>query len=240
MGSGTEVEKYIINGGNRLEGEVEVSGAKNAAVAILPAVVLSDGICRIENIPNIADVASSLEILAHLAPGCAGQQEYSGDRPRGVSPVVVPHDLARQMRASYYFIGVLLGRFGTARVSMPGGCNFGVRPIDQHLKGFTALGAEVSPMEQGMIEVTAQRLVGNSIYLDMVSVGATVNIMLAAVRARGTTVIENAAKEPHIVDLANFLNTMGADVRGAGTDVIKIRGVDHLDGRYLFHHTRSD
>lgn len=225
------MEKYIINGGNRLEGEVEVSGAKNAAVAILPAVVLSDGICRIENIPNIADVASSLEILAHLGARVRRINKNTVEiDPRGVSPVVVPHDLARQMRASYYFIGVLLGRFGTARVSMPGGCNFGVRPIDQHLKGFTALGAEVSPMEQGMIEVTAQRLVGNSIYLDMVSVGATVNIMLAAVRARGTTVIENAAKEPHIVDLANFLNTMGADVRGAGTDVIKIRGVDHLDG----------
>ena len=225
------MEKYIINGGNRLEGEVEVSGAKNAAVAILPAVVLSDGICRIENIPNIADVASSLEILAHLGARVRRINKNTVEiDPRGVSPVVVPHDLARQMRASYYFIGVLLGRFGTARVSMPGGCNFGVRPIDQHLKGFTALGAEVSPMEQGMIEVTAQRLVGNSIYLDMVSVGATVNIMLAAVRARGTTVIENAAKEPHIVDLANFLNTMGADVRGAGPDVIKIRGVDHLDG----------
>lgn len=225
------MEKYIINGGNRLEGEVEVSGAKNAAVAILPAVVLSDGICRIENIPNIADVASSLEILAHLGARVRRINKNTVEiDPRGVSPVVVPHDLARQMRASYYFIGVLLGRFGTARVSMPGGCNFGVRPIDQHLKGFTALGAEVSPMEQGMIEVTAQRLVGNSIYLDMVSVGATVNIMLAAVRARGTTVIENAAKEPHIVDLANFLNTMGADVRGAGTDVIKIRGVDYLDG----------
>lgn len=225
------MEKYIINGGNRLEGEVEVSGAKNAAVAILPAVALSDGICRIENIPNIADVASSLEILAHLGARVRRINKNTVEiDPRGVSPIVVPHDLARQMRASYYFIGVLLGRFGTARVSMPGGCNFGVRPIDQHLKGFTALGAEVSPMEQGMIEVTAQRLVGNSIYLDMVSVGATVNIMLAAVRARGTTVIENAAKEPHIVDLANFLNTMGADVRGAGTDVIKIRGVDHLDG----------
>ena len=146
------MEKYIINGGNRLEGEVEVSGAKNAAVAILPAVVLSDGICRIENIPNIADVASSLEILAHLGARVRRINKNTVEiDPRGVSPVVVPHDLARQMRASYYFIGVLLGRFGTARVSMPGGCNFGVRPIDQHLKGFTALGAEVSPMEQGMI-----------------------------------------------------------------------------------------
>ena len=225
------MEKYIINGGKRLEGEVEISGAKNAAVAILPAVVLSDGICRIENIPNIADVASSLGILAHLGAQVRRINKNTVEiDPRGITPVVVPHDLARQLRASYYFIGALLGRFGTACVSMPGGCNFGVRPIDQHLKGFTALGAEVSPMEQGMIEVTAPRLVGNSIYLDMVSVGATMNIMLAAVRARGTTVIENAAKEPHIVDLANFLNTMGADVRGAGTDVIKIRGVDHLEG----------
>ena len=231
MGSGTEVEKYIINGGKRLVGEVEISGAKNAAVAILPAVVLSDGICRIENIPNIADVASSLGILAHLGAQVRRINKNTVEiDPRGITPVMVPHDLARQLRASYYFIGALLGRFGTACVSMPGGCNFGVRPIDQHLKGFTALGAEVSPMEQGMIEVTAPRLVGNSIYLDMVSVGATMNIMLAAARARGTTVIENAAKEPHIVDLANFLNTMGADVRGAGTDVIKIRGVEHLEG----------
>lgn len=134
------------------------------------------------------------------------------------------------MRASYYFIGSLLGRYGEARVSMPGGCNFGVRPIDQHLKGFSALGAVVSPMENGMIEVQTDRLVGNSVYLDMVSVGATINIMLAAVRAKGTTIIENAAKEPHIVDLANFLNSMGADIRGAGTDVIKVLGVDHLEG----------
>ena len=225
------MEKYIIRGGNRLTGDVEISGAKNAAVAILPAVILADGICRIENIPNIADVATTLDILASL-----GAKIHPIDRntvdidPRSLVTHVVPHDLARHMRASYYFIGALLGRFGTARVSMPGGCNFGVRPIDQHLKGFTALGANVSPMEHGMIEVVAPRLTGSSIYLDVVSVGATVNIILAAVKARGTTIIENAAKEPHIVDLANFLNSMGADIRGAGTDVIKIRGVSRLYG----------
>ncbi len=225
------MEKYIIRGGNRLTGDVEISGAKNAAVAILPAVVLADGVCHIENIPNIADVATTLDILASL-----GAEIHPVDRntvdidPRTIATHVVPHDLARHMRASYYFIGALLGRFGTARVSMPGGCNFGVRPIDQHLKGFTALGANVSPMEHGMIEVVAPKLTGSSIYLDVVSVGATVNIMLAAVKARGTTIIENAAKEPHIVDLANFLNSMGADIRGAGTDVIKIRGVSRLYG----------
>ena len=225
------MEKYVIQGGHRLTGEVEISGAKNAVVAILPAAILANGVCRVENIPNIADVTTALEILDNL-----GAQVRRVNRntveidSRAITSHVVPHDLARQMRASYYFIGALLGRFGTARVAMPGGCNFGVRPIDQHLKGFTALGAQVAPMENGMIEVAADKLVGNAVYLDMASVGATVNILLAAVRARGTTVIENAAKEPHIVDLANFLNSMGADIRGAGTDVIKVRGVDHLYG----------
>ena len=225
------MEKYRVYGGHRLVGDVEISGAKNAVVAILPAVILADGVCRIENIPNIMDVATSLEILSSIGAQVRRLNKNTVEiDPRPISTHVVPHDLARHMRASYYFIGALLGRFGTARVSMPGGCSFGVRPIDQHLKGFTALGATVAPMEHGMIDVVAERLVGNSIYLDMVSVGATVNIMLAAVKARGITVIENAAKEPHIVDLANFLNSMGADVRGAGTDVIKVRGVEHLYG----------
>ena len=225
------MEKYRVYGGHRLVGNVEISGAKNAVVAILPAVILADGVCRIENIPNIMDVATSLEILSSIGAQVRRLNKNTVEiDPRPISTHVVPHDLARHMRASYYFIGALLGRFGTARVSMPGGCYFGVRPIDQHLKGFTALGATVAPMEHGMIDVVAERLVGNSIYLDMVSVGATVNIMLAAVKARGITVIENAAKEPHIVDLANFLNSMGADVRGAGTDVIKVRGVEHLYG----------
>jgi len=223
------LEKYVIRGGNHLCGEVEISGAKNAAVAILPATVLIDGVCRVDNIPSISDVSTTLKILKSLG----SQIRYINKNTIEIDNSTlqfhtVPHDLARHMRASYYFIGSLLGRFGIARVSMPGGCNFGVRPIDQHLKAFTALGASVSPMENGMIEVVADRLVGNSIYLDVVSVGATVNAILSAVLARGTTIIENAAKEPHIVDLANFLNSAGADIRGAGTDVIKVFGVERL------------
>lgn len=225
------MDKFVIQGGCRLQGDVEISGAKNAVVAILPAVILSDGPCHIDNIPNIADVSTALEILSGLGAAVRRVDKHTVEiDPRGIFTHTVPHDLARHMRASYYFIGALLGRYGEARVSMPGGCNFGVRPIDQHLKGFSALGAVVSPMENGMIEVQTDRLVGNSVYLDMVSVGATINIMLAAVRAKGTTIIENAAKEPHIVDLANFLNSMGADIRGAGTDVIKVLGVDRLEG----------
>ena len=224
--------KYRIQGGRRLCGTVSVGGAKNAGVAILPAVVLADDICRIENIPNISDVLTSLDILDALGARIRRINATTVEiDPRTISTHIVPHELARHMRASYYFLGSLLGRFGVARVSMPGGCNFGVRPIDQHLKGFTALGAVVPPViENGMIEASARQLLGNSIYLDMVSVGATINIMLAAVKARGITIIENAAKEPHIVDLANFLNSMGADIRGAGTDVIKICGVQHLHG----------
>ena len=225
------MEKFRIVGENRLHGEVVISGAKNAAVGILPAVVLAEGVCCIENLPNISDVSLSLEILESLGATVRRIDRSTVEiDPRTISSHIVPADLARHMRASYYFIGALLGRFGVARVPMPGGCNFGVRPIDLHLKGFAALGAEVSQMEQAVIEVSADKLLGNSIYLDKVSVGATMNIMLAAVKARGTTVIENAAKEPHIVDLANFLNSLGADVRGAGTDVIKIRGVEHLYG----------
>lgn len=224
------LEKYLIRGGNPLYGEVEVSGAKNAVVAILSATLLANGVCRIENIPNIADVTTSLDILDNLGAVVKRINKNTVEvDSRPVASHIVPHDLARKMRASYYFMGALLSRFGTAKVAMPGGCNFGVRPIDKHLKGFMALGAAVAPMENGMIELKADRLVGNSVYLEA-SVGATVNVMLAAVKARGVTVIENAAKEPHVVDLANFLNSMGADIRGAGTDVIKIRGVDRLYG----------
>ncbi|NLN81484.1 MAG: UDP-N-acetylglucosamine 1-carboxyvinyltransferase [Clostridiales bacterium] len=223
------MEKFQICGGKRLSGEVEISGAKNAAVAILPATVLVDGVCRLENIPNISDVSTTLKILKSLGSQIRYINKNTVEIDNSSLRIhTVPHDLARHMRASYYFIGALLGRFGIARVSMPGGCNFGVRPIDQHLKAFTSLGASVSPMESGMIEVVANRLVGNSIYLDIVSVGATVNAILAAVKSRGLTIIENAAKEPHIVDLANFLNSAGADIRGAGTDVIKVCGVDLL------------
>ncbi|MBQ6706871.1 MAG: UDP-N-acetylglucosamine 1-carboxyvinyltransferase, partial [Clostridia bacterium] len=225
------MEKFRIIGGHRLHGEVDISGAKNAAIAILPAVVLAEGVCCIENLPNISDVSLSLEILSALGATVRRIDRSTVEiDPRTISTHIVPTELARHMRASYYFMGALLGRCGISQVPMPGGCNFGVRPIDLHLKGFSALGAEVTQMEQAVIEVSADRLVGNAIYLDKVSVGATMNIMLAAVKARGTTVIENAAKEPHIVDLANFLNSLGADIRGAGTDVIKIRGVEHLYG----------
>ena len=226
------LDKYIINGGTVLHGEVEVSGAKNAAVAIIPAALLVNGVCRIENIPQISDTEMLLTILSEL-----------GARVRYLTPTTVeidctqvryqdaPYDLMRKIRASYYLIGSMLGRFGSAKTTMPGGCNFGVRPIDQHIKGMTALGAEVD-IKNGFVYADAigGRLHGTRIYLDKVSVGATMNIMLAAALAHGRTVIENAAREPHIVDLANFLNSMGADVRGAGTDTIKINGVESLHG----------
>ena len=224
------MERFTINGGNRLTGEVTVSGAKNAAVAIIPATILCDDICRIENIPNITDVSNMLHILKEM-----GAKIRYVDRStveidsRPIATFVAPYELVRRMRGSAYLMGAFLGRFHHAVVAMPGGCNFGVRPIDQHLKGFSALGASYS-LEGGMVDVAAENLCGSSVYLDVVSVGATINIMLAAVKAEGTTVIENAAREPHIVDLANFLNSMGADIRGAGTDEIKIRGCKHLHG----------
>lgn len=225
------MDKYVIRGERRLTGTIDISGAKNAVVAILPATVLANGVCRIENIPNIADVATALEILDSLGAIVRRIDRHTVEiDSRTIVTQTVPHDLAKKMRASYYFIGALLGRFGKANVPMPGGCYFGVRPIDQHLKGFCCLGAKVNPMKNGMIDAHADQLQGSSVYLDMVSVGATVNIMLAAVCASGTTIIENAAKEPHIVDLANFLNSMGADIRGAGTDVIKVYGVERLYG----------
>ena len=224
------MNKYIIKGGNRLTGEVKISGAKNAAVAIIPACLLCDEVCRIENLPNISDVNALISIIHDLGAKVTKIDEYTIDiDPSGVNSHVVPYEMAKRMRASYYFLGAMLGRFSKAEVAPPGGCDFGVRPIDLHIKGFEALGAEVR-VTNNMIDAKADRLVGNSVYLDQVSVGATVNIMLAAVKARGLTIIENAAKEPHIVDLANFLTCMGADIRGAGTDVIKIRGVDYLGG----------
>ena len=224
------LDKFVITGGNELHGEIEISGAKNAAVAIIPATILSDDVCRIENIPNIDDVSLISKILSEMGAKIRMINKTTLEiDPRSIVSPVASYDLVRNMRASCYLLGALLGKFSSAVVSLPGGCDFGVRPIDQHLKGFTALGATYR-VEGGMVHATAESLKGNNIYLDVVSVGATVNIMLAAVRAKGLTVIENAAKEPHIVDLANFLNSMGADVRGAGTDVIKIRGVDHLSG----------
>lgn len=225
------MEKFFIEGPNRLEGEVVISGAKNAAVAIIPAVLLADEPCVIENIPEINDVGISLQILKELGAKVKmlNRTTVEIDATHIISPSV-PFDIARNMRASYYFLGALLGRYSKASVTMPGGCDFGgVRPIDQHIKGFEALGAKVS-IDYGMITAEAEQVIGSHIYFDGVSVGATVNMMLAAVRAKGITILENVAKEPHVVDLANFLNAMGADVRGAGTDVIKIHGVEYMRG----------
>lgn len=224
------MDKFIINGGKRLLGEVSISGAKNAAVAIIPATLLAQDVCVIENIPNISDVSMMIRILYQMGAKVRLLNKNAIEiDTRFIASHIVQHDMTRHLRASSYLQGALLGRYNRAKVAMPGGCDFGVRPIDQHIKGFEALGAAVS-IDKGMVEITAPKLTGAPIYLDVVSVGATVNIMLAAVKAEGTTIIENAAKEPHIVDLANFLNTMGADIRGAGTDVIKIRGVQALHG----------
>ena len=225
-----KLDKFIIKGGKPLKGEVNISGAKNAVVAIIPAVILADGPCVLENIPDISDVSISLRILYEMGADVRnlGSGTYRIDASKITVPVV-PYELARRMRASYYFLGTLLGKFHKARVAMPGGCYLGDRPIDQHLRAFSALGADCS-LENGMIDINAGMLIGNQIYFDKITVGGTINAMLAACRATGLTVIENAAKEPHIVDLANFLNSMGADIMGAGTDVIKIRGVKHLKG----------
>ena len=226
--------KYVISGGKPLHGEVEISGAKNAAVAILPAALLVDGVCRIENVPNISDVTMILGIMRDLGANVRMINQTTVELDCShVYKQNVPYELARQIRASYYLIGALLGRFGRAEVPPPGGCDLGVRPIDQHLKGFSAMGAEIQ-VENGFIYAASPtgRLHGAQIYLDVVSVGATMNILLAAALADGLTIIENAAKEPHIVDLANFLNSMGADIMGAGTDVIKVRGVEKLRGGF--------
>ena len=224
------MDKFIITGGRRLTGEVEISGAKNAAVALIPAVILSDEPCVLENVPNISDVNISMRILREMGAEVVqlSPTSYRIDASK-IEKFCVPYETARKMRASYYFLGALLGKFGKARVSMPGGCPLGDRPIDQHLKAFAAIGAKYK-VDQGMIDLTSDKLCGNQIFFDVVSVGATMNAMLAAVKAEGLTVIENAAKEPHIVDLANFLNSMGANIMGAGTDVIKIRGVESLHG----------
>jgi UDP-N-acetylglucosamine enolpyruvyl transferase len=280
------LDKYVIKGGNPLTGEVSISGAKNAAVAIIPAVILCDDACIIENLPDIRDVHVITGILEQMG----AKVEFLNKStvridPRTINTCEVPFTMAKRMRASYYLIGALLGKNKKARVPMPGGCDFGVRPIDQHLKGFEALGAKVSidytietidtciesmdhvsesmgkaqeavtadllsinsvqdniymaresmnqakaSISMGIIDVSADVLIGNRVDLDIVSVGATINIILAAVKSNGLTIIENAAKEPHIVDLANFVNSMGADIRGAGTDVIRIYGVEHLRG----------
>jgi len=228
------LEKLIVKGPTPLKGEVTISGAKNAAVAILPATLLIDGTCTIENLPNISDIKISCKILEKLGAKIIWNSKNSITiDTSNITTTKAPLDLTSKFRASYYIIGAMLSRKGEIEVGMPGGCKLGARPIDQHIKGFERLGADVN-VEKGNIYAKAKKLTGCNIYMDIVSVGATINVMLAAVLAKGTTIIDNAAKEPHIVDVANFLNTMGADIRGAGTDVIKINGVEKLRGNATY------
>jgi len=223
-------EKMLIKGGLPLTGEITVSGGKNTAVAVIPATILTDEPSTIENLPDIEDVHALIEILEDLGAECEYvPDQYLKVNPRTIKSHHVPFSLTRRLRASYYLLGALLGRGGAAAVAYPGGCEIGSRPIDQHVKGFHALGATI--LEQsGVVEATAKTLTGADVFFDMVTVGGTINIMLAAVRAEGTTIIYNAAKEPHIVDLANFLNSMGARIKGAGTDIIRITGRETLHG----------
>lgn len=224
------MDKLVITGQKRLHGEVMISGAKNAAVAIIPAAIMANDVCIIENLPRIEDVECLVETMTNVGVKCNFLDEHTlRIDSRNITNFAATYEAVKRMRASYYLLGAFLGRFKKAEVAMPGGCNFGSRPIDQHIKGFEALGAKVR-IEHGMIIANADKLVGTTVYLDVVSVGATINIMLASVFAEGTTTIENAAKEPHIVDTANFLNSMGANIKGAGTDVIRIVGVNELHG----------
>lgn len=229
---------YRINGGERLTGEVSVSGSKNAVLGIMAAAMMLDGPCILENVPDIADVRAMLEICetlgAVITPLDDGMFKID---PTTINTHEATHDKVKNIRASYYLLGALLSRYGKATMHMPGGCNFGTRPIDLHLKGFARLGAkgtELSDIRNGIIRISADKLVGSHIFLDVVSVGATINIMLAATKAQGLTVIENAAKEPHIVDVANFLNAMGANIKGAGTDTIRVKGVPVLPGGFSY------
>ena len=224
------MEKLVINGGKPLQGEVTISGAKNAALAIVAATILCDEPCILENVPEISDITICMKILQEMGAEIKllNKNVVQFDT-RGITSPRVPYEMARSMRGSTYFLGTLLGRFHEAYVAMPGGCYLGDRPIDQHLKAFRTLGAE-DEVINGEVHCTADSLIGGQIYFDFNTVGGTINAILASVKAKGRTIIENAAKEPHIVDLANFLNSMGADIIGAGTDVIKIRGVDYLKG----------
>ena len=224
------MDRLVVKGKKRLSGSVVISGAKNAAVAVIPAAIMADGICVIDNLPYIEDVRCLYTTLNKIGIKCTYEDKHTL-KIDSVNDICtkVTFDEVRKMRASYYLLGALLARFKKAEVAMPGGCNFGTRPIDLHLKGFRALGAEVE-VNGEIVCVKAEKLKGASIYMDTVSVGATINIMIAATMAEGITTIENAAKEPHIVDVANFLNMMGAKIKGAGTDVIKIVGVEHLHG----------
>lgn len=223
------MNKFIVQGKVSLRGEVTVSGAKNAAVAILPATLLVDGICHVENVPRISDVNNIIDILKNMGADVEWNDSELTIDCRGIRTFEVGYELAKKMRASYYFMGALLGRCGRFSVAMPGGCAIGSRPIDQHVKIFTGLGANVK-IEHGFVHCVAPSLNATHIYFDVVSVGATINAMLSACKAKGITILENVAKEPHIVDTANFLNAMGANISGAGTDVIKIRGVARLGG----------
>lgn len=228
------MDKFVIKGNTKLNGEVEISGAKNAAVAILPATLLIDGITTLENVPNISDVKIICNILSTLGAKVTWKNEHCVVvDSRNLNNTHAPLDMTSKFRASYYLLGALLGRCKNVEVGLPGGCNLGARPIDQHIKGFELLGAEVT-VAQGKITAKVDELTGNSVYFDVVSVGATINLILASVLAKGTTVLDNVAKEPHIVDVANFLNTAGADIRGAGTDTIKINGVSHLQGNHTY------
>ncbi|AAO34820.1 UDP-N-acetylglucosamine 1-carboxyvinyltransferase [Clostridium tetani E88] len=224
------MDKLVIKGGNTLHGKVDINGAKNAAVAIIPsAIMASEGICTIDNISDIEDVNCLERIIKSLGCDVSCSSDAIIIDSTKLNSYNANTEDVRKMRASYYLIGALLGRFKKARVELPGGCPIGARPIDQHIKGFEALGAEVT-IDHGVIYVEADRLIGTNIFFDVVSVGATINVMLAATLAEGTTVLENVAKEPHIVDVANFLNSMGADIKGAGTDIIRISGVKKLTG----------
>lgn len=224
------MEKLVINGGKKIYGEIEISGAKNAAVAILPSsVIASKGVCVIDNVPDIEDVVCSLKILESLGCRVIKQKNTVTIDSTQINTVKANTEEVRKMRASYYILGALLTRFKEASADLPGGCSIGIRPIDQHIKGFKALGAKVE-ISHGSVTVKADRLIGTNIYFDVVSVGATINVMMAAVLAEGVTILENAAKEPHVVDVANYLNTMGANIKGAGTDVIRVTGVKELKG----------
>ncbi len=230
------MEQYVIKGGTPLVGEVVIGGAKNSALGILAAAVMTDGECHIDNLPNVSDINVLLQAMSQIGATVdrIGPHEVviSGKTIDGSGDLVVDNEFIRKIRASYYFIGALLGKYKKAHVALPGGCAIGARPIDQHIKGFTALGARVEiDNEAGIIRVEADELIGKHIYMDVVSVGATINVMMAASMAKGNTIIENAAKEPHVVDAANFLNSMGANIKGAGTDVIRIKGVEK------FHNT---
>ncbi|MGI6697769.1 MAG: UDP-N-acetylglucosamine 1-carboxyvinyltransferase [Clostridiales bacterium] len=224
------MEKLLIKGGKPLKGQVAVSGAKNATVALIPAALLANDTCVLENLPQIRDVYVLKEIVEQM--GAKVQMNETGTMEIVSSDLCNSHisnGKVKELRASYYLLGALLARFGEVSMAYPGGCDIGLRPIDQHIKGFRALGAEVE-IEHGIIGIKAKKLAGAHIFLDVVSVGATINLMIAATMAEGTTVLENVAKEPHVVDVANFLNSMGAEVKGAGTDVIKIRGVERMHG----------